>query len=343
MIESARVNDRCDEWTVRAEGRSFAVRRLESRTDADLLLDADLVLSWHLETWPGATAPPADVWHERIRQRSLPPHTLWLVSDESGNVVGSARFFHYSSGAAWLALYVESSSRRHRIATALLADVVDTARRVGVSTFYTSTVSTIPAGEHFVARLNATLRQLANYRELPVVWSDRAEREIRPIPGEPDVRLEIRSGPCPEPWVNSYATLMRSLGVLYGYLPSDVSEDSQREAVRSLEYSLARSGIERWMMCAVINEELVGVSQYLWDPYEPDVLTDDGIAVADTYRRRRIPYLFLSRLSVLVRSLPSVRRIRIKSLARTPGGLARSLLSAPTGFVHSESHWSVPV
>ena len=342
-IEAMHVSERSSEWTIRHAGRSFTIRRVEATPDDDPALDANLIRSWHLETWPGTSAAPEEVWRERIRLRPLPPHIHWLVSDEAGKTVGSSRFVQHSPSVAWLSLYIDANSRRHRIATAVIADALDTAKRAGASTFHVGTASTIPAGEHFVQRLNATLCHTASFRELPVTPSDPSTRgETRAIPGESDIRLEIRTGPCPEEWLNSYAGLLHSIGVAYEN-PTNESLEEQREAVRRLEYSLDRSRIQRWMICAVINEELVGVSQYLWDPYEPEVMTEDGMAVVDTHRRRRIPYLFSRRLPAVLQALPSVRAIRIKSLARTPGGLARSLLSAPKDFHHSESTWRVEV
>lgn len=289
-----------------------------SFTEADLTALNIFENRREMEEWPGLPPIPKEStaldihlthpWRSSFR---------WLARRPSDvAVVGAARLDVQRVGGnrhlASVDIYVLPEMRLRGVARALLAPVVETAKREGRELLLVRSNSFVPAGEAFARRLGARWGTTidVNHLDMATVDLDLMRRWLEPVWG-----FELRpwEGPFGTSQVEAYLSVQRAMNTA----PRDSLEMQDTvltlEQIRQSEFWLAQRKTERWALFAheTGSGEVAGYTEVFWDAHRPEMIWQGDTVVIPQFRGRGLGrWLKATMFQKVVRDRPKVRRIQ---------------------------------
>ena len=320
--------------------------------NADTASDADvaaLVGLWrrsYQEQWATTEAPPDDLVEQRIRQGlSAPGGHLWVASASSSQTAAAyAVVNQIGPTRAAVIVHVLPEFRRQGIGRTLLGVVAECLRDIGTASVEAVTTTREPAGERLTVRLSGSPITEACVQELSAQDVDQAMlRSWLSRNDDVAVRLETFQGRYAEADLPSVAPLKAAVRAEYGRVEKDQPLEQFLERLRQEESRLESRTDERWVSCARTPAgEVVGYNEAVLGAELPTLLEETETAVAETMRGRGLGRLIKARLLTdVLRSRPSIRRIRTINLTRATGMLETN---EQIGYrvSHHYTRWEIP-
>lgn len=284
----------------------------------------------------GPSLNPGKVMEGVHHRTSLQAPLLTSLAYWGRRAVGVARVSASAKRPAIgaLRLWVLPESRRIGIAKALLKSVVAHARKYGMTTIETRTLSSVPAGEVLVRRVGGSKWRTVFHMQTPA----EVERTLSTA-GDSDsgIHFQILSGECqPDDLLEAIVRLKGLVSARYGTSHSSGSLAHRTQSLRRQRRLLAELGYELWTVSATApNGDCVGYSEYLWDPEQPMLLKHVDLAVTGSYRGGYVARKLVECRRRLIDMRPTVSLVRY---SRLRSGVSSSTIQ---NVHHAETNWSV--
>ena len=298
--------------------------------------------------------PPTTVEQTVSMRRSQPPFVQvreWAVWRNS-QMVGQAYFaflrVEENQHLGEFSISVLPEMRRQGIARTLLGQVAAATQEEGRRLLITYTSSRVPAGSAFTERLGAQMAYAAHSSQLDLDDLNRAlvsEWQAEALAPRDEYELGLWEGPYPEQSLEAIAKLQAVMNTApRGELEVEDSRMTP-ERLRQQESSLAQQGVERWTVHVrhLASGQLAGYTEVLWNPKQPEVLSQGDTGVFPEHRNRGLGrWLKAAMVAKVLRERPQVKRIRTANAVSNAPMLR---INEEMGFrpYQSNFHWQVGI
>jgi GNAT superfamily N-acetyltransferase len=264
---------------------------------------------------------PAPIESYKAFARNLPSHFddhAWVVETSERIPIAAAFCWSNAAGDARLMeceVFVLSESRRHGVASRLLAAICDETASEGRSLLTWSTYEAVPAGEAFSRRIGARVARVNRTSELvlsAVDWAmverwARAER-ARDL----GYRLEMIDGAFPEHVRDDAATFHH---IMQTAPRDDLDAGDIRidaEFVTELDRALIESGRDRWALFVRDPDgTCVGGTEVTFESWSPCTVYQQNTGIDPDHRRLGLAkWVKAAMLKRIRQSLPGTKCVR---------------------------------
>ena len=274
----------------------------------------------HSEVWSDAATIPLEQTIARLR--SSPPyfqHDLWAIRrTDGGEILAIANALHFERDRhlMYFDVSVLPEMRCKGVARRLLCPVAETAGRENRQLLQARTFSTVPAGEAFMGHLDARLGRTRHINQLEIARLDLDQLRAWHGAFRSNQSFEIGmwKGPYPEEDLVSMCALHQASSNPFEE-ETLKREDTKvtPDRLRQHEDSLQEDKVNRWTLYVREREtrSLVGYTEVLWSPFEPETLDQGMTCVLPEYRNHGLGrWIKAAMLLELVRERPAVRQVR---------------------------------
>ena len=315
-------------WHLECLDRSHCDKELESGV-------ATLQYRKYREEWPLSSGPSVEAFHRRLAVQKS-PRRLWVALDGPGRTVIGHAQYRESHGYGRIDLFVSPENRRRGIGRELIVRILQEGKIRERTTV--AGRAHIPGAEPWAHRLNADRAGILRHVEKPAGNARRSQVN--------SIHLKIAiyaDGQFPDALVDQLARL--KLEVRQRFEPlRPLSLTESRQLLHSRMVGLRCAGVRTWTLGAFNRRgDLVGFSEYIFDPEEPDLLLHSSMAVQPAERGLGVAEQLVSSRRLLLDEVPSVERVRYTKryrydLVGAPGGPQRQ---ADGSWEYYERRWYV--
>lgn len=269
--------------------------------------------------------PPIPCDEEIRGWRALPDFQkegTWALWDQAGDqIIAWAQAMVWYTGdnehLAEFNIEVLPAYRRQGIGRRLLRPVVDFARSHQRRLLICETTDRAPAGAAFLAHLEARAGLVSHIQQLRLAELDReliADWLARADALRPEFQAELWAGPYPEEQIEAIAQLVQEIAADEPREKLEVEDQNfTPDTLRQWERHIFATGAKRWTVMGIRRSDrsLVGLTEVVWNPGRPTILTQDFTGVLAAFRGRGMGrWLKAEMVTRLLRELPEAQVIR---------------------------------